>query len=59
VKLGRLDVPTSLIPRLVSQMKRGKQVEGISRNGLPMVMPAYISDVRIANGKITLYKSVR
>jgi len=59
VKLGRLDVPTSLIPRLVSQMKRGKQVEGISRNGLPMVMPAYISDVRISNGKITLYKSVR
>ena len=59
VKLGRLDVPTSLIPRLVSQMKRGKQVEGISRNGLPMVMPVYISDVRIANGKITLYKSVR
>jgi hypothetical protein len=26
---------------------------------LPMVMPAYISDVRIANGKITLYKSVK
>jgi hypothetical protein len=24
-----------------------------------MVMPAYISDVRIANGKITLYKSVK
>jgi hypothetical protein len=59
VKLGRLDVPTSLIPRLVSQMKRGKQVEGVSRNGLPMVMPAYISDVRISSGKITLYKSVR
>jgi hypothetical protein len=24
-----------------------------------MVMPSYISDVRIANGKITLYKSVK
>jgi len=34
-------------------------VEGIAQNGLPMVMPSYISDVRIANGKITLYKSVR
>jgi hypothetical protein len=59
VKLGRFEVPTALIPRLLSQMKRGKQVEGISQNGLPMVMPAYISDVRISNGKITLYKSVR
>lgn len=59
VKLGKFDVPDALIPRLLGQMKRGKQVEGISQNGLPMVMPAYISDVRISNGKITLYKSVR
>jgi hypothetical protein len=59
VKVGRIDVPSTLIPRLLGQMKRGKTVEGISQNGLPMVMPAYISDVRISNGKITLYKSVR
>jgi len=59
VKLGRLDVPNALIPRLLTQMKRGTQPPGISQNGLPMVMPAYISDVRISNGKITLYKSVR
>jgi len=59
VKLGRIEVPTALIPRLLAQMKRGKTVEGISQNGLPMVMPPYISDVRISNGKITLYKSVR
>src|SRR3954467_3611765 len=43
VKLGRIEVPTALIPRLLSQMKkRGKTVEGISQNGLPMVMPPYI-----------------
>lgn len=59
VKLGRLDVPNGLIPRILAEMKRGKTVEGISQNGLPMVMPSYISDVRISNGKITLYKSVR
>lgn len=59
VKLGRIDVPTALIPRLLSQMKRSRSVEGISQNGLPMVMPPYISDVRISNGRITLYKSAR
>ena len=59
VKLGRFDVPDALFPRLLGQMKRGPQVEGISQNGLPMVMPAYISDVRTSNGRITLYKSVR
>jgi hypothetical protein len=60
VKLGKLDVPKSLIPRLITQMTHGKnKVSGVSESSLPMVMPAYISDVRIANGKITLYKSVK
>lgn len=60
VKLGRLQVPQALIPRLIAQMTRGKRkVEGVSETGLPMVMPAYISDVRISDGKITLYKSVK
>jgi hypothetical protein len=60
VKLGKLQVPKSLIPRLITQMTHGKnKVAGVSESGLPMVMPAYISDVRIANGKITLYKSVK
>ena len=59
-KLGRLEVPKSLIPRLITQMTHGKnKVYGVSESSLPMVMPAYISDVRIANGKITLYKSVK
>jgi hypothetical protein len=59
-KLGRIEIPTAMIPRLLTQMKQhGKPVEGISQNGLPMVMPAYISDVRISDGKITLYKSVK
>jgi hypothetical protein len=58
VKLGRIEIPTTLIPKLLAPMKR-KPVPGISPNGLPMVMPSYISDVRIANGRITLYKSVK
>jgi hypothetical protein len=58
-KIGRLDVPQSLIPRLIGQLKKANTVPGLAPNGLPMVMPSYISDVRIANGKITLYKSVQ
>lgn len=59
VKIGRLDVPQGLIPRLIAQLKKTNTVQGLAPNGLPMVMPSYISDVRIANGKITLYKSVQ
>jgi len=59
LKIGRLDMPQGLIPRLIAQLKKANTVQGLAPNGLPMVMPSYISDVRIANGKITLYKSVQ
>jgi hypothetical protein len=57
VKIGSFKLPAALIPRLLGQMKGRRRVEGVSPNGLPMTMPAYISDVRIADGKITLYKT--
>jgi len=56
VKIGRLELPSALIPRIISRIRTGSQT-GVSSNGLPMAMPAYISDVRIANGKITIYKT--
>lgn len=56
VKIGRLDLPSALIPRIVARIKTGSRATGISSNGLPMTMPEYISDVRISDGKITLYK---
>lgn len=57
VKIGRLNLPSALIPRIVTRIKTGNRTVGVSGNGLPMVMPEYISDVRIADGKITLYKT--
>ena len=59
VKIGRIDLPSPLIPRVLTRMKRGKPVKGVSANGLPIVMPAYITDLRIAKRRITLYKSVK
>jgi hypothetical protein len=59
VKLGKLNVPAPLIPRLTGQIRKGDSVEGTSSDGLPMKFPDYISDVRISNGRITLYKNVQ
>lgn len=59
MKLGKFDVPAALQRRLVAEIKKKNAVPGVSQDALPVVMPSYISDVRIANGKITLYKSVR
>jgi len=32
--------------------------EGVAENGVPFEVPPYIGDVRIANGRVTLYKTV-
>lgn len=58
MKFGNAAIPGILIPRLIARFRKGN-VEGLSDRGLPMTMPEYISDVRIENGKITLYKSVK
>jgi hypothetical protein len=58
MKFGQASIPGILIPRLIGRFRKGG-VEGLSDRGLPMKMPEYISDVRIENGKITLYKSVK
>ncbi|MDQ3242604.1 MAG: hypothetical protein M3Q09_02620 [Gemmatimonadota bacterium] len=57
VKLGKFPVPGAIIPRLISRIRRGEMPAGISANALPMKLPTYIGDVRIANGRITVYKA--
>lgn len=59
VKIGSFPVPSPLIPRLISRIRRGEMPPGISPNALPMKMPEYIGDVRIASGRITVYKTTR
>lgn len=59
MKLGKFDVPAPLVDRIVAEIKKKNQVSGVSANALPVILPSYITDVRIQNGKITLYKSVR
>jgi hypothetical protein len=58
LKIGSLAVPSALVPKLISRMRKGTMPEGISPNGLPMKLPGYIGDVRITNGRIVVYKNV-
>jgi hypothetical protein len=58
IKIRDLSLPTAMIPRLLRQSERGSRPEGLSPDGLPIVIPPYLGDVRIANGKVTLYKTV-
>jgi hypothetical protein len=56
IKFGSFPVPDAVIPRLVKAIRKGEMPQGLSANALPMALPTYIGDVRIANGRITVYK---
>lgn len=57
VKIRDLAVPSSLIPRLLSQLVRGPRPAGLSPNALPLAIPRHVGDIRVADGRITLYKT--
>ncbi|MEP6991522.1 MAG: hypothetical protein ABJA80_11390 [bacterium] len=57
VKLRDFSVPKGAIPRLLQQVTRGNRPEGIAADALPVPTPASLADVRIANNKVTLYKT--
>jgi hypothetical protein len=57
VRLGELPLPRGGIPKLLRQIRRGSMPPGVSESGLPFVVPTYVADARVADGKITLYKT--
>jgi hypothetical protein len=59
VKLRQLSIPSGLVPQVLAQLGGGARPEGVSRDALPLEIPPYVSDVRVARGRVTLYKSVQ
>jgi hypothetical protein len=57
IKLRDFKVPSGAIPRLLQQISPGTRPEGIAPNAIPVTTPPSLGDVRIANGRITLYKT--
>jgi hypothetical protein len=59
VRLGELPIPRGGIPKVLRQIRRGTRPDGVAENGLPFVVPTYLGDARVADGKVTLYKTVK
>jgi hypothetical protein len=57
VKLRDFSVPRAAIPRLVQQITKGRKTDGVANDALPVPTPPSLADVRIANGRVTLYKT--
>jgi hypothetical protein len=59
VRVKDVGLPDALVGRLVRAVVRGPRPPGLAENGLPIAIPSYIGDVRVSNGRITLYKNVQ
>ena len=58
VKLRDFKVPTRVIPNLIRQLDRDPRPDGVSPNGIPVKTPPSLADVRIANHRVTVYKTL-
>ena len=58
VRVHNLPLPDAMISRLVKPLVRSPRPPGLDENALPISIPSYIGDVRVSNGRITLYKNV-
>lgn len=68
-RLRGIDIPTRLIPSLVAALReraRGSAVDTttdtsdaarVATDALPIPLPSLVSDVRVVNGKLTLYRA--
>ena len=58
-KVRGLSIPHAMISTLVGRVDRGAKQPGVDADAMPLPLPPYVGDIRVANGKITLYKNVR
>jgi hypothetical protein len=57
IKLRDFKVPAGAIPRLVQQISHGARPEGVAPDAIPVPTPRSLGDVRIANRRVTLYRT--
>lgn len=57
LKVRNFSVPTGMIPPLIKRLDQGPRPAGISENAIAVPIPRYVGDIRVANGKVTLYKT--
>lgn len=59
LRLKGVNVPPRVIPSLVGSLRGRTRVDSLAPDGLPIPMPSFVSDVRVSDGKVTLYRSAR
>jgi len=58
LRIKGIDVPPRLIASLIDAMRRSVNADSLPSDALPIPLPKAVADVRVANGKVTLYKAL-
>lgn len=56
VAVRGIEVPRSVVGTLVKRWSPGTRPDSLATDGLPVTLPPDVVDLRIQNGKVTLYK---
>ncbi len=55
IRVKELDIPSRLIPSIMGQLRKGPRPEGLADDGVALALPANVGDIRVNDGKITVY----
>ncbi len=58
LRVKGIDVPPRLIPAFIGVLRRGPRTAGLADDALLLPLPRSVADLRITNGRLTLYKAV-
>jgi hypothetical protein len=56
LRIKGISAPPRVIPSLVGTLRGRVRVDSLAADALPLPMPAFVSDVRVSDGKVTLYR---
>ena len=57
LEIKGFDVPQRVIPSLVGTMRGPFKADSLAEEGIAIPMPKFVADVRVSNGRITLYRA--
>jgi hypothetical protein len=58
-RIRELPLPHAMVSSVVRRVERGPHPQGVDADALPLAIPPYVGDIRVARGKVTLYKTVQ
>ncbi len=56
IAIGKIRVPGPVIPKLLERLAHGAHLDSVRADALPIPTPKYLVDIRVGDGRLTLYK---